>query len=525
MRLPRLLLAGALAASVAAPPLAHAAAGASAPATASVTDAAGGRWIVDLADGVRAAGLADRLTALGVTSAVAFETTGAMALTGPKSAVDALVRTGAVSAYRAERKLQLHLAESVPYIGADRETLGTPETVRYPGGQVVRPAVDGTGVTVAVLDTGIADYHPDLVDQVVAHRNFELSYAADLLLTTEQLDQYALATGDSARTDDIGHGTHVAGTVAGTGFAAQNRRNDNQGVAPGAKLVDLRIAGGPVNGFVGDTGWERNALAAFDWLARHHEDTTFGARGIQVNTNSWGLLPEDTVYGAPEYDPLREMIELLDEQGLVTVFSAGNDGPEDNVTNETIPNGLPEVISVAAACKPGAVKSGCDAEPEVNDIGSFSSRGPAVDIAAPGVEIVAPVNASAVGAIGKLCVPTEFGVPCPIGAPGEYGGEEASEADVVANYALYGSLNGTSMAAPHVAGVVALLLQANPDLTPVQVQQVIAASAADRQAPGRDIEAGYGLADVPAALVLAERLQAGEPAGKVFRGFGWKPSL
>jgi serine protease AprX len=518
VRLPRVALAGALTASVLTAPLALAL---SAPAVAP--GAVADRWVVQLADGVQASSLSGVLTGLGVTSAVAFPTTDALALTGPRAVVDQLLDSGAAVAARPERRLQLHLAESVPYIGADRATLGTPATVEVGRRSVQRPAVDGTGTTVAVLDTGISDYHPDLVDRVVAHRNFELSYAADLLLTGEQLDAYALLTGDSARTDDIGHGTHVAGTVAGTGAGAQNRRNDNRGVAPGAKLVDLRIAGGPLNGFVGDTGWERNALAAFDWLARHHEDTAFGPRGIQVNTNSWGLLPEDLVYGAPEYDPLREAIELLDTEGVITVFSAGNDGPEDDVTDASIPNGLPEVISVAAACKPGATSRACDVEG--NEIGDFSSRGPSVDIAAPGVEIVSAVGANAVGAIGKGCAPAELGpVPCVL-TPGSYGGEQASEADVAVNYALYGSLDGTSMAAPHVAGVVALLLQANPDLTPRQVQVILAETARDLQAPGRDIESGHGLVDVPPALVAATRLKQGEPTRAVFPGFRWSSSL
>lgn len=401
---------------------------------------------VRLADGVAAASLGDRLRTLGVRQGVAFPTTGSMALTAPQSAVRSLVASGVATSARAERRLQLDLAESVRYIGADRATIGKPAVVSYPGGSIERPAVDGTGVTVAVLDTGIADAHPDLADRVVAHRNFELSYAADLLLTGEQLDAFALATGESARTDDIGHGTHVAGIVAGTGAGARNRPNDNRGVAPGAQLLDLRIAAGPVQGLVEDTGWERNALAAFDWLARHRNDTAFGPRGVQLSTNSWGLTGGDLVFGAPDYDPLREAIELLDELGLVTVFSAGNDGATDNVTDAAVPNGLPQVVSVAASCKPGAVKRGCAAPEDKNDIADFSSRGPAVDVAAPGVEIVSTVSPSIVGALGKGCLPTELDTPVPcVLSPGRYGGESASTADVVANYALYGSLDGTSI--------------------------------------------------------------------------------
>ena len=495
-----------------------------APASAAPSSVAPGRYIVSFSGSALPANLGTKLQSLGVTSAVAFETINAAAITAPASVVEQLLDEGYIRAARAERKLQLHLAESVPYIDADRATLGKTDRFRDNGRRFTRSAVDGTGSTVAILDTGIFDLHPDLAERVIAHRNFELSYAADLILSGEQLDTYAEATGDSAKTDDIGHGTHVAGIVAGTGFAAQHRRNSNRGVAPGAKLVDLRIAGGPVNGFVGDTGWERNAIAAFDWLLRNSHKRKFGAHGIQLSTNSWGLLPEDTVYGAPDYDPLREIIQLMGDRGIHTVFSAGNDGPEDNVTNATVPNGLPDVISVAASCKPGAIQEDCDKPKDVNDIGAFSSRGPAVDIAAPGVEIVSTVGPNAVGALGKSCPPSEFAEETCFTYRGSYGGDDATEADIVANYAFYGSLHGTSMAAPHIAGVVALLLQANPDLSPRQVQVILGATAKERQKPGRDIEAGYGLVNVDRALRSAVMVGEGVSLRKQFPRFDWAPS-
>lgn len=517
MRSPLLLLALALSIGTAVPG-AQAFAPPVGPASA---DTAIGRYVVRLADGQQAAALGDQLSALGISSAVAFDTIGAVAITGPHSAVKELLASGVIDAARAERRMHLDLAASVRYIGADRETLGKPVRVLTNTGPVTRASVDGAGSTVAVLDTGIADVHPDLLGQVTTHRNFELAHAVQMLLSAEQLDAFALATGDSARTDDIGHGTHVAGIVSGTGAAARSRGNNNRGVAPGAKLVDLRIAAGPVQGLVNDAGWERNALAAYDWLLRHAKDPAYGVNGIKVNTNSWGLSPNDLFYGKPGYDPLTAIINKLDKAGIVTVFSAGNKGATDNITATSIPNGLPAVISVAASCKPGAKSRGCGT-PLVNDIGTFSSRGPAVDIAAPGVEIVSAVSANSVGLLGKGCVPAELApVPCVL-TPGQYGGPGATPADVLANYALYGSLDGTSMAAPHIAGVVALLLQANPKLSPLQVQIILAGTAKDRNAKGRDIEAGYGLVDVPRALVVATQLKAGASLAKALPGFRWK---
>ncbi|HVE74028.1 MAG TPA: S8 family serine peptidase [Mycobacteriales bacterium] len=522
MRTPRLLLAAAVTASIAAVPAVQAASPAS---PANPGSAHMGRYLLQLADGQRAATLEGRLTSLGVTSAVAFETINSLAITAPRSAVDALLRSGTAVAARPERKIKLHLAESVKYMGADRETLGKSAVMRTAAGKVERPSVDGTGQTVAVLDTGIADVHPDLLNRVTVHRNFELSYLADMLLDGSQLDTFAQATGDTARTDDIGHGTHVAGIVGGTGAAARARANNNRGVAPGAKMVDLRIAAGPVQGLVSDMGWERNAIAAFDWLLRHRKDAEFGANGIAIATNSWGLTPEDLFYGAPSYEPLAAIIVKLERAGVHNVFSAGNDGAADKVGDRTIPNGLPQVISVAASCKPDAIQENCDKATAVNDIGKFSSRGTSVDIAAPGVEIVSTVSPSVVGALSKGCAPDELGpVPCRF-YRGVYGGKNATPADVAANYALYGSLHGTSMAAPHVAGALALILQANPKLTPTQMQTILAATAKDRQRKGRDIEAGWGLIDVPRALAAATQLKKGVPMKKIFPGFRWKSSL
>ena len=518
MRSIRLLVAGAVAATAVAVP------GVNAVTTPRASDAQLGHYLVRLADGQRASALRSRLTALGVTQAVAFETIGSLAVTAPRAAVDALLRDGVITSARLERRIKLHLASSVSYIGADRATLGKPVKVKTGGGTVTRPAVDGTGHTVAVLDTGIADAHPDLAGRVTKHLNFEFSYGAAMFLDTAQVDTYAEATGDTARTDDIGHGTHVAGIVAGTGASARARANNNRGVAPGAKLLDMRIAAGPVQGFHDDMGWERNAIAAFDWLLRHHEDPAFGPNGVRLSTNSWGLTGTDVVYGAPEYEPLGAVIEELNRKNIITVFSAGNSGAGDNVDDKTVPNGLPQVISVAASCKPDAIQEDCDKAQNENDIAAFSSRGPSVDIAAPGVEIVSTVSANAVGALGKSCPPAELVPDTCLTYRGMYGGKGATQADILANYALYGSLHGTSMAGPHIAGVVALLLHANPKLTPTQVQMILAGTARDRQAKGRDIEAGWGVVNVPAALVAATRLKR-EPVAKVFPALRWKSSI
>jgi serine protease AprX len=453
--------------------------------------------------------LGDLLATAGVVDGVALHTVDAIAVTLPAAGVDRLVSRTDVLGARPERRLRFGLARSVPFIGADRAQLGSSAEVGPAGGpSITRPPVDGTGQTVAIVDTGVFAQHPDLLGQVVASLDFELAYAGELLLTPEQLDTFVTATGPvGGLTDDIGHGTHVAGIVAGTGAAAQGRANENRGVAPGASLVDVRIS---PQAHVTDNnlGWERNALAAYDWLVRHHADTSFGPSGITVLNNSWGT-GDSTVTGEPlDYEPFAQLLDLLDAAGVSVVFSAGNSGPSDDVTESLLPTGHPTVITVAAGCTLGTSSSGCAASKPDLRIASFSSHGDAVDVTAPGVDIVSAINPSSGWALGKLS--------------GDFSG--ASTTDRVVNTAAYASFSGTSMSGPHVAGAVALLREAGPDLTPAQLRSIVAATARDILEPGRDRASGWGVVDTPAALAAVARLRAGIPLEEQFPGFVYAPT-
>ncbi|MDX1619770.1 MAG: S8 family serine peptidase [Nitriliruptorales bacterium] len=430
------------------------------------------------------------LAAAGVEQAVVFEAIDGVAVTAPKAVVELLADDPSVLGVQAERRLRMHLFESVEQIGAQGVEDDDPYTVGTESGPVdrVRPGVDGTGQTVAVIDTGIWDVHPDLLGKVT-HFNFEFQYAGEGIFSAEQIDLYAEATGQAGRVDDWGHGTHVAGIVAGTGEGSAGRVN--HGVAPGAALVDLKIAD-LHNGLPDDAGWERNALAAIDWVIRHHADDAFGPNGIGVVNNSWGLTGTDTLFEAPRYDLLEAAIdEVVNGEGVVFVFAAGNDGPGEDTIGRI--NGLDEVITVTAACKPKTTASGC--MPTGPGIASFSSRGPEADVAAPGVEIMsANAPASLVGPLGQL--------------GGDYGG---SRTDQVQNRALYTSASGTSMAAPHVAGLVALMLEVNPDLTPAQVEQILIETADYHGASetGFDTAWGHGLVNTVEVLRAAHDLVDG----------------
>ncbi|MEV4312151.1 S8 family peptidase [Actinocrispum sp. NPDC049592] len=205
----------------------------------------------------------------------------------------------------------------------------------------------GTGVTVAVLDTGVDSSHPDLATQVVGERNFSGS--------KDTLDHY-------------GHGTHVASIVAGTGAKSGGKY---RGVAPGARILDVKVLGD--NGSGADSG----IIEGMQWAAE---------QGADVVNMSLGT------FDSPEVDPVEEAVNTLSAKyGTLFVIAAGNSGPGAGTI------GSPG--SADAALTVGAVDRD-------NQIAEFSARGPREgggmikpDLTAPGVGIVAARHAD--GRIGE----------------------------------------------------------------------------------------------------------------------------
>jgi serine protease AprX len=276
--------------------------------------------------------------------------------------------------------------------------------------QVRSEGTTGRGVTVAVLDSGVAA-DPDLVEptnRILASVNF-----ADERLVS----------------DPGGHGTHVAGIVAGNGG-----RSDGKfiGIAPEANIVDVRVLASNGSGRIS------SVVRGIEWVLGHRT-----AYNIRVLNLSFGA-PATTSYRT---DPMSAAIEIAWRRGLVVVVAAGNEGPgRDTVASPGID---PYAITVGATDDNGTIQRGDDTLAPFSSWGSADSNAKP-DLVAPGRRIVSlRVQGSAL----DLLFPDRV--------------------VVLPNGSTYLRLSGTSMATPVVAGAVALLLQRRPNLSPDQVKALL----------------------------------------------------
>ena len=291
----------------------------------------------------------------------------------------------------------------------------------------------GKGITVAVVDTGIYP-HPDLTlpsNRIVAFKDF--------------------VNKKTAPYDDCGHGTHVAGIIAGNGCMSDGQY---KGVAPEANLVGVKVLDSTGGGHSSDV------ISGIQWVVQN-----MAAYNIKVVNLSLGAQ------GAQSYttDPLSQAAEAAWNAGLVVAAAAGNNGPAAGTINT--PGINPHIVTVGAADDRGTV----DLMDDV--IAEFSSRGPTVDglskpdLVAPGVDIT------------SLAADTSY-LPKKNSGPGGKPGKAATAQTqgkpaqtTITDY--YVTMSGTSMAIPMVAGITALLLEENPTWTPNEVKTQMISNAAD----------------------------------------------
>jgi len=315
-----------------------------------------------------------------------------------------------------------------------------------------RYGVSGAGVTVAVVDSGVQP-HVDLpAERIVRFVDF--------------------VNGRTTPYDDYGHGTHVAGIIAGSGAASNGQY---AGVAPKAGIVALKVL--DANG----AGTTSTVLAALEWVLANH--TTYNIRVVNLSLGH-------PIYEAAATDPLVQMVERLTQRGVVVVVSAGNMGR--NALGQTVYGSITSPANAQGAIAVGASDSKYTLGRGDDTVAPFSSRGPTrfdyyvkPDVVAPGYHMVSLLaSGTLAGRYPELKVGTS-----------------------------YFRLNGTSQAAPVVAGTAALMLSANGGLTAHAVKAAVQFSA--QRLPGLDVMTqGAGQVNVTGAVRLAKLIVPTASYGK-----------
>ena len=359
----------------------------------------------------------------------------------PDASLDALSKIPGVSGVSLDRPVHGTLERTGAAVGATwvRETLG----------------FDGTGVGIAVIDSGVANWHDDLgpnkVTRFVDFVNFQ-----------------------PTAYDDYGHGTHVAGIIAGDGHDSGGRR---RGIAPGATLLVEKVLDASGQGYIS------NVIAAIDYAIANKDALRLRVINLSVAAG---------VYESYNTDPLTLAAKRAVEAGLVVVSAAGNLGRAADGTAQYgaigAPGNAPWVITVGASSHNGTADRADDS------IAGFSSRGPAPidyqakpDLVAPGLGIESLAEAGSTLWNTKPLMRLWGSV------------NTASEP--------YLSLSGTSMASPVVSGTIALMLQANPTLTPNLVKAILQYTAEERTYDG--LTQGAGFLNARGAVALARALAPG----------------
>jgi serine protease AprX len=418
--------------------------------------------------------LARRLAALGSQTWTARHIPVA-ALRLPVTRLDALRRLPGVEAIHPDRQLRYFYDRAVTNDGPKLPPLPGQAP---PGGfgaalPVPNIGVTGKGVTVAVIDSGVDFTHPDLAPAMVANVKVSPLGSDGQIEPIEGLPNTDTSSG---------HGTHVAGDVAGRGTASGGTY---KGSAPGASLVGIGAGEGL-------TVHTRGVLQSYDWILGNHQKY-----GIRAINNSYGgsFEPFD-----PQ-EPINIASKAASDAGIVVLFAQGNDGDEMTMNSNAT---APWVIAVAAATQKGGMTD-------------FSSGGLDADV-------VDPLTFEAKDLVGDPRRPLRMGLYHPsIMALGEYVvGARAAGTILPAlgarhdlalppgDQVRYTIMSGTSMASPEAAGIVALVLEANPALRPADVKRVLQITGK----PVPDVpffRQGYGNADPAAAVQLARSLGGKSP--------------
>lgn len=370
------------------------------------------------------------LEEIGITNGLTLKSLPIAGIVATKTQMDRLAESDQVVSIYLNKRLAYENAEATDLTGVDK--VRTDDSMRKRNGGL---PVTGKGIGVVINDSGVDGTHQDLefgkhlVQNVLGSTNLN---ALSALLPVTYVE--GVPNTDSSS----GHGTHVAGIVGGTGEMSGGKY---EGVAPGANLIGYGS---------GAAVAMLDILGGFDYALTHQQQYN-----IRVITNSWG----DTGDAGTDFDPSNPIniaTKKLYDRGIVTVFSAGNSGPDEKTISGNYKK-APWVVTVAAGDKSGK-------------LADFSSRGEdgrggtvTVDgkswewqdqptVTSPGVDIISTRVISPLVALGATS-DVEYIEP--------------------AYLPFYTTMSGTSMAAPHVAGIIALMLEANPVLSPAEVKSIL----------------------------------------------------
>jgi serine protease AprX len=308
-----------------------------------------------------------------------------------------------------------------------------------------RNGYTGAGVDVAVIDTGVVP-----VDGLTWPG--KVVFGPDLSFESQSEDHAYL--------DTYGHGTAMAGVIAGRDDGvmdpATNRGAGFQGIAPGARILSVKV--GAANGAVDVS----QVIAAIDWVVQHRQSGDLDIRVLNLSYGTDSALPASS-------DPLSYAVDVAWRRGIVVVAATGNDGKG---TSLAMPAQNPNIIAVGASDHMGTLEHTDDRVASFSTYGTGQRR---PDFLAPGVGVVGLRN------------------------PGSYL-DDMYPGAVRAERFFRGS--GTSQAAAVTSGAAALLLQQRPDLTPDQLKQLLRNTAFSLRGTSKNVQ-GEGLINLRAARVTA----------------------
>ena len=402
------------------------------------------------------------LRAAGVTGGQTFPTLGMVAQPMTAGQVRQLAASPAVRSLWSNDRLLYYMHQARILGGVQKLQTDAAMTLRN-GGMPVSGAGD---FSVLVIDSGVDATHADLQFGTKVIQNVQTPVAAGTLPGfTPHVSIENVPNTDQT----VGHGTHCAGIIGGTGLRSGGLYT---GVAPGTKIIGAGLGAGI---FV------INGLAAWEWgLANQFR------YNIRVVSNSYG--------GSGAFDPdnpITIATKMAYDRNIAVIFAGGNAGPAKDTYNPYAK--APWVIGVAAGSKEG-------------DLADFSSRGVRRDIrlsnedpnddfnaptiTAPGTGRIYETNA---GRFTSAVVSTRSTVNLTAN------GLDADADLPLAHIPFYTQISGTSMATPYIAGVVALMLDADPTLSPDEIREILTSTAT--RMPGREEwEVGAGFVNAHAAV-------------------------